>query len=210
MMIFFTPGSKTCTSGFPEFPASLLGMDDGGNTDTAVTVLIPDMNFTCNTTIAGFTLAGINRRKRGQQDPVIQIWRENTSQHQIGIYHKIGPALSVNISDNDSGVCDDGLIWIASRTYWCILKKDFRVSVQPGDILGLGLPPTSDDDFDISFAEGGPMNYIFQQQMNSTTSVELSDLTSALAQLPQIIFSLISGIKGIATILYHTIILLYV
>ena len=123
----FTLGIKTRTSGFPGFPVSL-GTDDGGNTDTAVTILIPNMNFTCNAIIAGLTFAGINRRG-GHQDPEIQIWQESScSQPQNGstVYYKTGPAISVNISDS-SGVCNDGLPKIAKLIYWCILKRDFRV-----------------------------------------------------------------------------------
>ena len=184
-----------CTTGFPNFPASL-GTDAGGNTDTAVTILIPDMNFTCNAKIAGFTFAGINRRNMGHQDPVIQIWQESSTQLETGgtIYHKMGPAIAINAS-KDVGACDDGLpeITTGSRIYLCILRKDFQVSVQPGDILGLGLPPTNDDDFDITFIKGGPDNYIFLQQVNSTVDLSLSNHQSLRAQLPQITFRLTSG-----------------
>ena len=185
----FTLGIKTCTSCFPDFPAAL-GRKNGGNMDTAVTILIPDMNFTCNATIAGFTFAGINRQM-GQQDPVIQIWRESYSQPQNGstVYYKTGLAIPVN---NSEETCDDGSPKIASQTYWCILKKDFRVSVQPGDILGLELPHIDYDDFDIFFAEEGPMNYIFQRLLNSTTELSTNHQTFK-AQLPQITFNLTSG-----------------
>lgn len=149
------------------------------------------MNFTCNATLAGFTFSGINRRNGGQ-DPVIQIWRESCSHPQTGatVYNKTGPAIAVNIS---ADVCEDGLPKIATQTYWCILKKNFQISVQPGDILGLELPHTNDDDFDIFFADRGPTNYIFQQ---SLSSIELSNQTRTLKQLPQITFSLTSGKTG--------------
>ena len=191
----FPLGIKTCTRGFPDFPAAL-GTRDGGNTDTTVTILIPDMNFTCNAKIAGFTFAGINRQNMGRQDPVIQIWQENSTQLETGgtIYHKTGPAIAINTS-KDVGACDDGLpkITTGSRIYLCILRKDFQVSVQPGDILGLELPSTNDDDFDIMFIKGGPDNYIFLQQVNSTVDLSLSNHQSLRAQLPQITFRLTSG-----------------
>ena len=184
--------STMCTTGFPNFPASL-GTDSGGNTDTAVTILIPDMNFTCNAKIAGFTFAGINRQQ-GHQDPVIQIWRKSRFQPQTGgtVYYKTEPAIAVN---NSEVICDDGLPKIATQTYWCILKKNFHVSVQPGDILGLELPHINYDDFDIFFAEEGPMNYIFQKLYLFNSTVELSTSHQTLAQLPQITFNLTSGIK---------------
>ena len=85
--------------------ASYLHEDDGYS-NTTVTILIPDMNFTCNGTLAGFTFAGINRQE-GHQDLKIQIWRENVSKRDG--YHKIGHAISVNISEEDI-VCADSLI----------------------------------------------------------------------------------------------------
>jgi hypothetical protein len=143
------------------------------------------MNFTCNAMIAGFTFAGINRHN-GRQDPMIQIWRENIS--QPAIYYKTGPAIAVNISQTD-GACDDGLPKIGNKTYWCILKKEYQVLIQPGDILGFD----EDDDFDILFTRGGPRNYIFQEIPNST--VELPNHQASLkSQLPQITFSFTSGI----------------
>ena len=62
---------------------------------SVVTVLIPDMNFTCNQTIVAFTLAGINWRG-GQQSPMIQFWRENISLPDI--YYKTGHPIPVNVS----------------------------------------------------------------------------------------------------------------
>ena len=110
------------------------------------------MNFTCNGTLAGFTFAGINRRE-GHQDLKIQIWRENVSKRDG--YHKIGHAISVNISEEDI-VCADSLIRPKKgiKILWCILNENFRLSIQPRDILGLELPPTHDNDFDIFFTRG--------------------------------------------------------
>ena len=178
-----------CTQGFPDrnMLASEL-LEDDGHSSTTVTILIPDMNFTCNGTLAGFTLVGINRRDDGAQDPKVQIWRENFS--EPGFYYRIGAEIAVNISEN--GACADGLPMIPHRTYFCVLTKQFQVLIQPGDILGLELPPAHDNDFDILFTRGGgPMNYIFHQRINST--VQLSENDSLVQQLPQISFSLTSG-----------------
>jgi hypothetical protein len=73
----------------------------------------------------------------------------------------------------------------------CILNKEYQVSVEPGDILGLEIPPTEDDDFDIFFTMGGPTNYIFNTRLNST--IDLSENSETVAQLPQISFGLTSG-----------------
>ena len=177
--------------------ASYLHEDDGYS-NTTVTILIPDMNFTCNGTLAGFTFAGINRRE-GHQDLKIQIWRENVSKRDG--YHKIGHAISVNISEEDI-VCADSLIRPkkGSRIFWCILNENFRLSIQPRDILGLELPPTHDNDFDIFFTRGrGPNNFVFGQNLNSMNTVILSQRNHNIQQLPQVSFSLTSG-KVISTV----------
>ena len=156
---------------------------------SVVTILIPGMNFTCNQRILAFYFGGTNRQ--GEQDPTIQIWRENSS--IPGNYYKIERPIPVNISNI---VCADGLLQTDPSTrqsYLCILNKDYQVSVEPGDILGLEIPSTDDDDFDILFTRGGPLNYIFDTELNST--VKLSENSTTEAQLPQISFGFTSGTK---------------
>ena len=123
---------------------------------------------------------------------MIQIWRENSS--IPGNYYKTERPIPVNNSDI---VCADGLTPTnppSRRSYLCILNKDYQVSVEPGDILGLEIPSTDDDDFNIWFTSGGPLNYIFDTELNST--VELSENSTTEAQLPQISFEFTSGTKG--------------
>ena len=73
-----------------------------------------------------------------------------------------------------------------------ICDKEYQVSVQPGDILGLEIPSTNDDDFDIWFTKGGPTNYVFDSQLNSTVDRSENN-TIAVQQLPQIYFGFTSG-----------------
>ena len=149
------------------------------------------MNFTCCGKVAGFTFAGINRHE-GEQDPKIQIWRESAL--EPGVYHRIGAVITVNNSEN--GACADGLPSVASRTYFCVLMERFQVSVQSGDILGLELPPASDDDFDILFTrgEGAPTNFVFHRSLDSTVRLSERDLEDQ--RLPQISFSFTSGVDN--------------
>ena len=172
-----------CTRGFPNIP--VFREETIAQDSSVVSVLIPDMNFTCNQTIAAFTLAAINRIG-GDQDPMIQIWRENSS--QPGNYYKTGHPIPVNLN---SVVCADGLPTVASRTYFCILNRDFQISVIPGDILGLEIPPANVVDFDVLFTRGGPINYVFKQPLNST--VDLFENNTTVQQLPQISFGFTSG-----------------
>ena len=69
------PPESNCIRGFPTIPVSQ--EDSIAQESSAVTVLIPEMNFTCNQRILAFYFGGINLQ--GQQDPMIQIWRENSS-----------------------------------------------------------------------------------------------------------------------------------
>ncbi len=167
-------------------------LEDAGHSSATTTILIPDMNFTCYAKLVGFTFAGINRQNGGRQDPKIQIWRkDNISEPGPGVYQKTGTEIAVNISKN--GACADGLPTISSRTYFCVLVERFQVLIQPGDILGLELPPNDDDDFDIRFTMGGegPTNYIFNRSL--TSNIQLSERDLEVQQLPQLTFSLTKG-----------------
>lgn len=169
-------------------------LDSDGYSNSTVTILIPDMNFTCYGILIGFSFSGINRRM-GEQDPMIQIWRGNVS--DSGVYHRIGNAIPVDVSGEDVVCADRIKIAGASRTHWCILNDDYHLSIQPGDILGLELPPAYDNDFDILFTRGrGPNNYVFHRRLNSTM-VTLSDSDEEIQQLPQIVFSVTSGKKDL-------------
>ena len=160
-----------------------------------VTFLIPEQNFThhCNRTrLAAFTFVGSNPNK-AEQDPKIQIWRPMNVSRPPYVYMKVGRAIAIiGPGDESSEVCADGAFRIASQTYHCILTKDYQVSIQSGDILGLEIPPTNDDDFDLFFTSGGPTNYVFNRQLNSS-EVDLSTNDSETQQTPQLSFSLTSG-----------------
>ena len=120
--------SNDCIRGFPYIPIS----EVGSRTDNSIeiTVLIPEMNFTCDASIIGFTVAG--KKLDSWPHSIIEIWRKN-----IPLYYQAGSGLSVNIADR--GVCVT-MGKIAGDTSWCILRDHLQISVQPGDILGLKLP----------------------------------------------------------------------
>ena len=140
------------------------------------------MNFTCNQTIAALTVAVTNHA--GVQDTMIQIWRENRS--QPGNYYKIKPPIPVS-----SSICPEGVSAVASRTYFCILNRDYQISVLSGDILGLEIPSTINADIDLLYTRGGPINYVFDSKLNST--IDLSESNTTVQQLPQISFGFTSG-----------------
>ena len=142
-----------------------------------VTRLIPDLQFTCNGRITQFTVGGMIRS--GQQQPKIQIWREQAS--QCGTYIKPVPDLSLNGS-----ICDGGRTILSSGVNHCLLKEAFQLEVQQGDILGLELAPKRNGNFEFFFTNGGPRNYVFQNQLSSTGSTVLSSRASEVQEEPQI------------------------
>lgn len=153
-----------------------------------ITRLFPNMTFRCNGTIVRIIVAVVNRGGRGV--PKIQIWRE--SKDQCGVYYKPGPDIPII---DDSSVCLRHRL--GGGLFRCTLNENWQVSVQPGDILGLELPPENDDDFDIYFKSGGPMplNYVFEGKLNST--VNISEANYHSHDLPQINLVVMLGVLQI-------------
>ena len=175
-MAFYFLLENNCTKGFPDIPVF-----SEENIAEELSLLIPDMNFTCNQTIAAVTIAGVAMLR--PQVSMIQIWQENCS--QSGSYYKVGSPIPVNI------IACDGVYSIGNRIYACILDRDYWISVQPGDILGLDILPAGY--LDLLFTKGGPTNYIFDHPLNST--IDLLKSNSIMQQLPQLSFGFTSGIK---------------
>ena len=177
--------SSNCLKGFPDIPVSAVSRHTSGS--VATTRLIPDMNFTCNASIVGFIVAGQNFYRSPYS--TIQIWRNNHAQN-TGYFqvHNI----SMNLA-NGNPVCRAS--WtVLGVLSWCILHSNMQFSVQPGDIIGVELPVTTRDN-EIFFTRGGPVTYVFDGQLNSTSTVNLSNNRSysEFQQLPQIIFNLTAG-----------------
>ncbi len=151
------------------------------NNLNAITILIPDMNFTHPATIAGFIVAG--RMFTRQPSSKIQIWRQNSS--QPGIYYQVKPDIILN----RYMICVSSTR-VVNNVLSCILNDKYQVSVKPGDFLGLQLPQTNADS-GVYFTSGGPTNYIFVGEL--TSPIELNNSDSTMAQWPQIAFNLTSG-----------------
>ena len=189
MIGLFTGGdAASYTSGFPSRLIYNVSFSTG-----PYTRLIPEMNFACNGNITGYT--AVLRDRSGDQDPVIQIWRKNTS--QFGSYYKTSPGIAI-----DSTLCVGGLTEVSSvrdsEVFHCNLNQTrVRVSVQPGDILGLYLPTRDNNDVDIAFARGinGPTNYVFNSQL-SMYSHATTRPDRTVAELPQITVEIGSGIPS--------------
>ena len=162
--------------------------------------LIPEMNFTCNGTIVGFTVAGWRRPSRDDFIPIeVQIWRKNSSLNST--YYITDNEFEIEINES---VCTEVFLQaIEGRQVWkCNLNATGnQVEVQAGDVLGILLPPRTDISFLLSIARvsRGPTNYIFENQevlpgsSYSPDSVNLSNASSKNYQLPQIFVQIESG-----------------
>ena len=175
-------GCSKCVTGFTDMPAFEVRQRTGG--DSKFTILIPDMNFTYNATIAGFIVAGTNFMDEPHSK--IQIWRQNYS--QPGTYYKAQSDIIVN-----SAVGRASWVRIATGIHFCILKS-MAVSVQPGDFLGLEIPRT-DENSEIYFTSGGPENYVFRGALNSPAELISNSNFTVVQQRPQIAFNLTSGYR---------------
>ena len=181
-----------CTRGFP----SISGESEGssGNRKQVTTRLFPSMKFGCNGTIVRLTAAVEDRD--GTRSPLVQIWRENAT--QSGVYYRPHPRNDIPVR-KDSNLClrhrlDGGM-------FHCTLNETFQVRVQPGDILGLELPSTDNDNLDVRFLEQGDgtnisaQSYVFEGQLNST--VNIREAVHNTTDLPLISFLVILGVLTI-------------
>ena len=195
-MLLYYPDQ--CTgSGFPDIVSPNGGISQG-DTNNVTTRLFPELKFGCSGKIVRFTVAVVNRS--GQQKPKIQIWRLNGTQLS-DTYYKSG--LDIPIVDN-SAVCRRHRL--SSGIFRCTLNEAYQVPVQPGNILGLELPPKINDNFDIYFIEPGPLNYVFEGSLTSTAN--LSEASQVTSHMPQINFTVMLGtthaLFTISTLYVHT------
>ena len=136
----------------------------------ATTRIIPDMNFTCSGTVTHWRAAG-EFRPYGNADTnsMLSIWRKRSS--EPGTYDRIDGI--------ELGICGGEdpapLVVGMSNVYNCTLPPNERVSVQPGDIVGIELPRRNRARFQPYFDDtnNGPTSYVFYHSENSLPSVNL-------------------------------------
>jgi hypothetical protein len=178
-----------CTNGFPARDRIVREVFQSTESVTRL-VVIPEMNFTCNGTITGYTFAG-TKMVSGGQNPEIQIWRQNYS--QPGEYYRTGADITIS-----EVLCDGEFTQVFDGVFHCNLTDTARQRVRPRDILGLELAPRGNYALDLLFARviKGPMNYLFSPSLR----VVLSESGSVNQDLPQITFN-ISGMHKKSMIL---------
>jgi hypothetical protein len=110
---------------------------------------------------------------------VLSIWRERSS--ESGIYDRIGGIELGVCGSEDPAPSVPGM----SGVYECTLPQNERVSVQPGDVVGIELPASFQADFQLYFdnTNNRPTNYVFDSP-GSTFS--LSQASSSPQDQPQV------------------------
>ena len=132
----------------------------GRSAAVSYTVLIPGMKFTCNANITRVRVGGVMRS--GNQRMKLRIWKQHSLTPRI--YRKSEDIIDL-APDNACILCNYN-----NRRYTCLLMGENQISVEPGDILGIELPPREDADFVLhSFPAPGLMNYIFEGTNLSST-----------------------------------------
>ena len=153
------------------------------------TRLFPELKFGCFGTIVGVTAAILD--VAGGQIPKIQIWRENET--QPGLYHKITSTNNLIRWPTNNSRCYRRTL--SRGIYQCYApRENYRISVQPGDFLGLELPPINKEDPEIYFKEGGPTNFVFQYPLGSIVDLS-TDPHNVTYDEPQITFLVSLGKK---------------
>ena len=142
-----------------------------------VIVLIPEMNFTCNGSIVGYTVVS---PIMGNSE--IQVWRETGLSSQSGVYYRKIGSEQIDI-DHNFCTAAGGLVN-------CSLMNG--ISVQSEDILGFKLPHNSK--LMVATATQAPTNYLFREEISrGPDPVSLTGSISSPELLPQITLEIESG-----------------
>ena len=176
--------AQPCTMGFPATVSQCTSSDDCGtresNGNTDITRIIPDMNFTCTGTVTKWRAAGeIDTRGGRNTNAMLGIWRERSS--ETGMYDRVERI--------ELGTCGSGvqapLVMGLSNVYECTLPQSERVSVQPGDIIGIEIASDNNYHFRLYFnsANEVPTNYEFNGQVPMFI---LNQTSSPMLDQPQI------------------------
>ena len=104
-----------------------------------------------------------SRDRNQQNSPKVQIWRKNKT--LPGVYYRPGPDIPIVKNKSICARSD-----YSGGIFQCVLNETFQVSIQPGDILGLELPPSSDIYFTPA-EDQAPVSYTFERQLNSTVNI---------------------------------------
>ena len=162
-MILDSESPRPCTDGFPDLTVNKrLRVPANFNS----TILIPDMKFTCSGTVdvVQVIVAGRPQRNGNQNtgNMKLQIWRENATER--GRYNKLEDIVLPSMCKGNRLK----KVEMFRAMYECMLRMNVHISVEPGDILGIDLPPRDIAYFNLSFIKSKSTIYSFQPNLSST------------------------------------------
>ena len=153
------------------------------------TRIIPAISFTCSGTVTGWRAAGeIRDAGSAMTNSVLSIWRERNS--GSGTYDRIsGSRIELGICGTQDPAPS---VMNNINIYECILPK--TVSVQPGYIVGIELPPQQESKFRLYFnSQGGQTNHVFDGR-GTTFSLSQAISSEETSDQPQISLTIVPDI----------------
>ena len=177
------PTGPRCADGFPDSMMQFRNDRDRSTSyfsDRSVaasySILIPGMKFTCNGTITKVTVGGVMRSGNQRMKLKLRIWKENAN--KLGIYHRSGKEIVLALNN----MCNERCMFQ--------LMSEKQISVEPGDILGIELPPSEDADYELhSVPAPWLTNYIFKAT-NLPSTVDLCKRIDETKEKPLIMFEI--------------------
>lgn len=164
IIIIILSTGESCTEGFLSTVSECINGCYTGSTET-FTKVTPEMWFTCSGTVMHWRVAG--RFMGGSRNAVFGIWRERSN--ELGTYDRVATIELGTCGSGDRASPVTGL----RDVYECTLPESSRVSVQPGDIVGIEIPGRSELGFGLLFDNSNsatrPTQYEFSGQVSTVT-----------------------------------------
>ena len=162
----------------------------------AASILIPGMNFTCADTITRVSVGGMILSGNQKMKLKLRIWKKNAT--EPGIYHRSGKTI---VLARNNVMCNT-----SNRRCTLQLMGGKQISIEPGDILGIEIPPSDMANFQLhSVPAPGLTNHIFRGT-NLHSMVDLNDSIREIEVQPLIMFGMRWRDPGIIIIIMSALI----
>ena len=161
--------------------------------NTVITRIIPDMTFNCTGTVVKWRAAGFYDGR--SVNAMLGVWRERSS--DAGTYDKAATVELGTCGNVGQATPVTGL----SNVYECTLPESLRVSVQPGDIVGIEIASNSVYNFRLYFDDtnGGPTNYEFDGQFPTITLSQRARISQDQPQISLTVEMAVQTTEGSTT-----------
>ena len=158
-----------------------------GQLDELRTILIPEMNFSCNGTIVNVTVVGRRLEPRSMNHrryPRLQIWREDINEE--GVYHKITTReIVLNPRQTQFVKCKQLVRDDIPGAVICYITLSMNryVSINSGDIVGLQLPTNMSTTFEILYRNSMLTNFVYFGSITDRRQLNFSNVSEKLQPL---------------------------